>query len=146
MSYKKSSLTVLIIALVYLMFWGPHYQAGQAGQRVDPEKKQIIQGREVYLHYCASCHGVDAKGRGSVSPALKKHPPDLTQINVRYGGFPTAKIRRIIIGEAQLPIHGENEMPVWGGILRDPDLANLMKYLESIQRAAEVIPAKTNVK
>ena len=47
-------------------------QTHNAMQDKDGEKAQILQGRDVYLRYCASCHGVDAKGRGAVSAALRK--------------------------------------------------------------------------
>lgn len=97
-------------------------------------QKQIVEGREVFLRLCASCHGVDAKGQGLVAQSLKKRPADLTRISAKYGEFPTAKIRAIIIGDPLLPVHGSKEMPVWGGMLKDLELANLLKYLESIQR------------
>lgn len=97
-------------------------------------QKQIVEGREVFLRLCASCHGVDAKGQGLVAQSLKNRPADLTRISAKYGEFPTAKIRAIIIGDPLLPVHGSKEMPVWGGMLKDLELANLLKYLASIQR------------
>jgi mono/diheme cytochrome c family protein len=134
MPIKKSSLTVAIVAFGWLVLLLTYDQTGNARPHEDADKGQIMPGNEVYLRYCASCHGVDAQGRGIVSPALRKQPPDLTRIKVRSGGFSAAKIRGIITGEAQLPVHGQKEMPVWGGVLKDPDLNNLVKYLESIQR------------
>lgn len=39
--------------------------------------------------YCASCHGVDAKGEGPVAKSLNVKPSDLTRIAARSGGkFP----------------------------------------------------------
>lgn len=146
MLHRKLSLAVLAICLGWLMCWTFYPLAGSARQKENDEKKQIQEGREVFLRLCASCHGVDAKGRGPVASSLKKHPSDLTRISARYGKFPTGKIRAIIAGDPLMPVHGPKLMPVWGGILEDPELGNLLKYLESIQRMSEVLPASLIVK
>ena len=36
------------------------------------------QGRAYFVRYCASCHGVEGKGDGTVSRSLKVKPVDLT--------------------------------------------------------------------
>lgn len=102
-----------------------------------------IQGKDLYAAYCASCHGMDAKGAGPASAAMKKRPPDLTMLARRNGGvFPSAKVESTITGVTLKGAHGSSEMPVWGPVFRrverDQDLglvrvANLVKYLESIQ-------------
>jgi mono/diheme cytochrome c family protein len=140
MPKKNIYLAVLITGLVWLVSFTLLSQPSN-GQGSD-ESKQIAQGREAYLRYCASCHGIDAKGHGLVTPSLRKKPPDLTRISGRYGKFPKAKIRSIITGETRLPVHGAKEMPVWGGILQDSVLDDLVKYLESIQRPAEMVPSR----
>jgi mono/diheme cytochrome c family protein len=139
---KKISLAVLIIGLIWLVCLTLLSQTSNAIQGAEEDKKRIAQGREAYMKYCASCHGIDARGHGLVTPALRKKPSDLTHISVRYGKFPTAKIRSIITGETRLPIHGAKEMPVWGGILQGPVLDDLVKYLESIQRPAEMMKVR----
>ncbi|MCI0392704.1 MAG: cytochrome c [Acidobacteria bacterium] len=139
---KKIYLAVSITGFACLMCFTPLPQRSNAIQGSTEDKNQIAQGREAYMRYCASCHGIDAKGRGPVTPALRKKPADLTRISLRYGKFEKAKIRSIITGDTRLPIHGEKEMPVWGGILQDSVLDNLVKYLESIQRPAEMVPVR----
>lgn len=110
-----------------------------------PEQSLIssLNGQALYQSYCATCHGTDAKGNGPIAPVLKTSPPDLTQIAARNGGgFPAKIVERIISGESELTAHGTREMPLWGPIFSqvawDQDLgrvrvANLVKYLESIQ-------------
>jgi mono/diheme cytochrome c family protein len=103
-----------------------------------------LQGPDLYRAYCASCHGVDAKGNGPVAPALKASLPDLTTIAQRNGGiFPAGRVRRIIAGDEILIAHGTREMPVWGPIFHqieeDRDygavrLQNLTVHLESLQK------------
>lgn len=90
-------------------------------------------GRKLFLRNCASCHGMDGKGRGIVAASLKKQPPDLTRIPRRDGKFPVEKLILTITGELALPIHGDREMPVWGNILTHQEVGTLVEYLESIQ-------------
>jgi mono/diheme cytochrome c family protein len=103
-----------------------------------------IQGPALYKAYCASCHGVDAKGNGPLAGSLKVPPSDLTRISARNAGiFPLMQIDKIIQGEGQLQKgHGPREMPVWGPIFsrveddRDIGLVridNLARYLRDIQ-------------
>jgi mono/diheme cytochrome c family protein len=71
-------------------------------------------GEELFGQFCASCHGESAKGDGPVARGLTKMPPDLTQISLRYGGFPADRIRDTIDGRNLIDEHGTREMPVWG--------------------------------
>ena len=104
-----------------------------------------IQGPELFRAYCASCHGIDAKGNGPMTASLKVKPSDLTKIAARNGGtFPRMRMERIISGEEQPATgHGSSAMPVWGPIFSqvttDVDLGgvridNLARYLDSIQQ------------
>jgi mono/diheme cytochrome c family protein len=72
-------------------------------------------GAELYLRFCASCHGSQAMGDGPVSRSLNVAVPDLTRIASRYGEFPTGRVRDIIDGRGIDTLsHGTREMPVWG--------------------------------
>lgn len=58
-----------------------------------------LDGPKIFRNYCAACHGVDGKGKGPVSGALKHAPPDLTSISQRNSGeFPADKVKAIIAG------------------------------------------------
>lgn len=72
-------------------------------------------GATQYATYCASCHGIDARGDGPVAGALQTPPADLTRIAARRGGvFPDGEIARFIDGRFSVAAHGPREMPVWG--------------------------------
>ena len=104
-----------------------------------------LEGRALYMAYCAACHGTDGKGIGPMTEWLKIKTPDLTRINLRGGGkFPLARVQRIISGEENITAgHGTREMPLWGPVFslvsRDRDLGrmrvyNLAKFIEKMQQ------------
>lgn len=101
-------------------------------------------GKEMFVSYCASCHGKDAKGNGPAANALKQLPADLTTLAKRNGGkYPTDRVTSILRGQTTLMAHGDQEMPVWGPVFwrlsqgREEQvqmrIANLNRYLESLQ-------------
>jgi mono/diheme cytochrome c family protein len=105
------------------------------------------QGRDVYVHRCASCHGVDGRGDGPVAPSLRTAPPDLTRLAAAAGTFPRDRIVAVVSGEVAMPAHGTREMPVWSrrfgassgataaaAIWSSRNLDALTSYLETIQQ------------
>lgn len=72
-------------------------------------------GRDLYMRFCASCHGVTGAGDGPVGQGLAVMVPDLTTLRRRSGGqMNTAQLREIIDGRAVVIAHGTRTMPVWG--------------------------------
>lgn len=101
-------------------------------------------GPEMYLAYCASCHGLKGAGDGPVASRLKVAPPDLSRLSQRHKGqFPSEQVARLIRGEAETAGHGVKDMPVWGPVFRafndrqeavvQQRVTTLTKYLESLQ-------------
>jgi mono/diheme cytochrome c family protein len=109
-----------------------------------PPVVSVAAGRQIFMTYCASCHGAEGRGGGPMAAQLRAEVPDLTQFAVRNGGvFPTARVRQIIDGRL-IPSHGTGEMPVWGDAFRSapdrPDergiaarISAVTMFLESIQ-------------
>jgi mono/diheme cytochrome c family protein len=124
-----------------LILWA---QSSPAGGPEDQRLIASIQGPALFKAYCASCHGVDAKGRGPMAPFLKTLPADLTHVSARNNGtFPLMRVERIISGEEELPSgHGGRGMPVWGPIFSQVDddrdvgrvrIDNLARYIRDLQ-------------
>lgn len=101
-------------------------------------------GEEMYVNYCAVCHGRDGKGGGPAASALKTAPTDLTKLAAGNDGkYPALHVSSVIRGEANLPAHGSKEMPVWGPLFWrmsqghegevQQRIANLNSYIESLQ-------------
>ena len=105
-------------------------------------------GRQMYVSYCASCHGMNGTGNGPASPALKVPPADLTSLTRKNSGeFPAIHLNSVLKFGVENPAHGSAEMPVWGNLLpslnkggANPEaqaqlrIANLTEYLRTIQK------------
>ena len=112
-------------------------------QKTTAKPTSPASGQEMFLAYCASCHGKDAKGDGPAASMLKVAPADLTGLSKKYGKYPAMKVTTVLAGQANLAAHGNTEMPVWGPIFSrmsqgheaevQQRIANLNHYIESLQ-------------
>jgi mono/diheme cytochrome c family protein len=76
-------------------------------------------GKELYLKYCASCHGTQGKADGPVSRDLKVKVPDLTVLRRNNkGAYPVQRVMSSIDGSRVVRAHGTRNMPVWGEVFR----------------------------
>lgn len=108
-------------------------------------------GKADYQHYCADCHGKDAKGNGPFMTQVPMTPPpsDLTLLASEHGGkFPFDEVVNAIDGRKTIPSHGRIQMPFWGVTLQKPGeeftppsdaevkrrIDAMAKYIESLQR------------
>ena len=112
---------------------------------VDSEPRDVA-GRDLYLRYCASCHGPEGRGDGAIAGSLKRSPADLTALAAKAGTYDEGAVMAAIDGRRAVAEHGSREMPVWGvvfeqeragqpfqvyaGLLQTRALAD---YLRSIQ-------------
>ena len=116
-----------------------------------PQTAQIAEGKEKYTFYCASCHGAEGKGDGTLSKSLRKRPADLTQLAKKnQGQFPTEAVAKVIDGRSGDEAHLKADMPIWGDVFSKSqtntspeDVKNridaLVKYLETIQDKGQVL-------
>jgi len=102
-------------------------------------------GKQMYVNYCAPCHGADGRGHGPAAAALRTQPTDLTTFSRNnHGKYPDAHVVAVLRYGAEAQARASAEMPVWGPILgkmnqsnlQDKELriSNLSRYLESMQR------------
>ena len=108
------------------------------------KRTEATSGKNMFMSYCAPCHGVDGQGHGPVASSLKNPPIDLTMLNRTHDGrFPERHVIAVLRFGVDVPSHGSTTMPVWGPVLgrmsntnpRDKQLriSNLVDYLKSIQ-------------
>ncbi len=110
--------------------------------------QDVETGAELYQHYCATCHGLDATGHGPMAGVLVIQPTNLKALADADGVFPTARVVARIDGRDPLVSHG-SPMPVYGPyfegndtaiktpagqpILTSKPIADLVEYLKSLQ-------------
>ena len=103
-----------------------------------------VSGRDIFVEYCASCHGVDGKGEGPVAKALKTPPTDLTTlVKNNEGKYPAGFVSAVLKFGRNLAAHGSQEMPIWGSRFRTMDPSSdptgqrhvdaVVAYIESLQ-------------
>jgi mono/diheme cytochrome c family protein len=145
---RRSQLALLFVASLGGAASGSGQQAVPPGVAQPGSPIALVGGAYSFRTYCASCHGVDAKGDGPLAENLRFHPPDLTLIAKRNGGeFPTEKVTQIVDGRKPLKGHGGTEMPVWGDALRNAEtgydeasvkakIRDVVDYLKTVQARA----------
>jgi len=99
--------------------------------------------KEMYVDYCAVCHGVDGKGAGPAASEFKTPPTDLTMLAKNNGGkYPADKVQAVLSFGTHAPAHGTLEMPIWVDLFRSVDnndampklrMHNLVDYIEKMQ-------------
>ena len=143
MSARKGLWFLMALAVLALVV-SAQDQPKKVIKHVPVKPTSAASGEEMYVNYCAVCHGKDGKGAGPAADALKVAPPDLTTLAKRNDGkYPALKVASVIRGEADMPAHGSKDMPVWGNLFwqmsggHDAEvqqrIANLNTYLESLQ-------------
>jgi len=106
---------------------------------------RVASGKDLYVQYCASCHGMDAKGQGPYASMLKIPPANLATLTRRHDGrFPYDYVSNTLrFGPGPTILHGSSDMPAWGPIFQYLDknneraveerIKNLCNYLASLQ-------------
>lgn len=136
---------VVVSACLLALLAGGAY-ADQARTRVNipVARTSATSGKQMYTSYCAPCHGLDGRGQGPVSPALKSPVPDLSLLRRNnQGRFPDAHVYSVLQNGVEIAAHGTAEMPVWGPILgkmnhansqeRMLRVSNLSRFLDTLQ-------------
>lgn len=141
----------VFFAAFALTAWSQEQPAGTS-QKKTIEKVPITHtsaasGEEMYMAYCAACHGKAGKGDGPAASALKAPPPDLTILAKNNNGkYPRDRVAHVLLFGVEAPAHGTQDMPIWGPLFGSLQgrttatnpviqlrVANLTKYIESLQ-------------
>ena len=136
---------VLLCALLILVAFAASAQDKAPANKTPSLRTTAAAGKQTYLHYCASCHGVDARGNGPAAFVLKTTPPDLTTLAKRHGGkFPQEYVSDVLHFGTRILSHGSSDMPIWGPIFGSLDnynevavrkrIKDLSGYLASLQQ------------
>lgn len=120
------------------------YASGQSKMRAN-----LTAGKELFRQHCSSCHGLDAKGLGSMydpnsaDKSRRVPPADLTVMSQQNAGkFPEDRVKDAIYTKKPIPGHGTPDMPAWGDVFYNQKsnqkrlearVRDLTAYIESLQ-------------
>jgi mono/diheme cytochrome c family protein len=141
---KFISVAVIVVTLSALALAQAPAQTAPTVKHVPITNAPSDSGKEMFKSYCAVCHGTAGKGDGPAASAMKTPPTDLTVLAQKNSGkYPSAHVASVIRGQATLPSHGNEEMPVWGRLFSSISqgsqgqvqqrVANLVDYIGTLQ-------------
>jgi mono/diheme cytochrome c family protein len=88
------------------------------------------QGRHLFGHYCATCHGDEGRGDGQNASNLNPPPPDLTSSSSARD----AVLLRKVIVDGTAAVGRSPLSPPWGRSLSQQEIDYLVAYCVSLAR------------
>jgi mono/diheme cytochrome c family protein len=108
-------LRMILLATAIVTTLGISHAFGKNGQKAVPKQPSVSSGMELFLKYCASCHGENGKGKTSAASALNTPPTDLTTLSKRHNDkYPSGYVTVLLKFGRSSTAHGSTDMPVWG--------------------------------
>jgi cytochrome c oxidase cbb3-type subunit 3 len=83
-----------------------------------------------YDTYCAQCHGSQRNGKGVNASSMAVQPRDHSDAKA-MGDLPNDQIFKAI-KEGGTAVNKSVLMPVWGGILNDDEIKEMVSYLREV--------------
>jgi mono/diheme cytochrome c family protein len=147
MKFFSLAFVVVVSVVAISNFAGAQQEASVTPptvKRVPISNAPSNSGKEMFISYCAVCHGKDAKGDGPAASAMKTPPTDLTLLAQRNGGkYSATHVSAVLKGQAIKASHGDQDMPVWGPLFStisqgnqgqvQQRISNLVNYVGSLQ-------------
>ena len=99
----------------------------------EADDNSVLEGYEVFNHFCFLCHGQDGKGHGPLANKLPVEPANLAN-SVRVGKQTDRELFRTIQGTAP---HGtvSATMPRWGLAIPESQIHALVDYIRFLHNA-----------
>ena len=108
----------------------PMLDAIRAVERTGDLSYPESQGKHLFAHYCATCHGDEGKGDGQNASNLNPPPPDMSASkNAR-----DPALLRKVIAEGSAAIGRSPQSPPWGRSLSRQQIDYLVAYCQSMGR------------
>ncbi len=97
--------------------------------------REARRGKAIYEYYCALCHGTTGNADGFNAFNLRT-PPTRHSDPILMGTLSDTQIRRII-REGGAALDRSPQMPPWGGVLSDREIADVTAFIRTL-----AVPAK----
>jgi mono/diheme cytochrome c family protein len=108
----------------------PMLDAIRAEERTGDLSYPESQGRHLFAHYCATCHGDEGKGDGQNASNLNPPPPDMSVSKITRD---PVRLRKVI-AEGSAAVGGSPQSPPWGRSLSRQQIDYLVAYCRSMER------------
>jgi mono/diheme cytochrome c family protein len=92
--------------------------------------QNVVEGKKLYVSYCATCHGETGKGDGMAARSLPVKPADHTNGTV-MNQF-SDQFLHDIISKGGSAVGKSSFMPSWGSSIDEKQVLDLVAYLRSI--------------
>jgi len=129
-------IAIVIGIVAYGLLFG--HTRSTASEWIAPTQgEQWIQGQQIYMMYCASCHGVKLEGqpnwRSRMSNGRLPAPPhDVTGHTWHHPDWQLiGMIRDGLVPGVTAPARYESDMPGFGKILNDDQMRLVLGYIKS---------------
>ncbi|MFY9269092.1 MAG: c-type cytochrome [Candidatus Manganitrophaceae bacterium] len=98
------------------------------------EKGNPVEGKRIFRHYCAACHGLSGKGNGVNADNLDPHPSDLTSDEIQ-----SLEDKEIfeVIEKGGGAVELSAAMPPWGKTLSGNQIRDLVAYVRTFGEPKE---------
>src|SRR4051794_35275878 len=98
---------VLVIAAAGALILAAGHAASPDSQIIIPaHQTNPTDGQQMFVSYCAPCHGADGRGSGPVAGALKARPSDLTLLTKNnQGKYPDSHVYTVLEFGSAVPAH-----------------------------------------
>ncbi len=124
-------LRVLANLLIILVFFLPSLAVAEAASpEVEAISPLASQGRPLFLHYCAACHGVSGDGDGYNADQLDKEPAELSDLKFIAKKKDSQIYRVIKFGGRE--VKKSFLMPVFGHTLSEEEIWALVAYVRHL--------------
>ena len=116
----KIILSVLSLLIISLSFADAEAEEGLS----------LIEGKRVYMHYCASCHGTKGNGKGFNTKNLDPRPANHTDSELMSRRSDKDLSEAVsgggtMVGKATL-------MPPWGEVFSETQIGSLVMYMREL--------------
>lgn len=136
-----AALAAVSISIVGFAAWNG-WMADQSAQRdaswIAPSQGQVLlEGKRLYDTYCASCHGADLKGQSNWRKRLPngRLPAPPHDVSGHTWHHPDSQLMYMIkqgfVGGINAPVGYQSDMPAFGSILTDSQIALILGYIKS---------------
>jgi mono/diheme cytochrome c family protein len=136
-AWRTMLFTVLTVATSVACRTGPPSQPGdpmldaiRAEERTGNLTYVESQGQHLFVRYCATCHGDEARGDGQNASNLSPAPPDMTAAKTP----PDPALIRRVIAEGSAAVGRSPLSPPWGRSLSQQQIDYLVAYCQSLGR------------